>query len=270
MMFNAKDKGVPVVHKIDSLIFETVAERPDLRHRIQALINDVWPAYVLESRAPKGHTMPTDWMGVYDRWPHLQFGLCNGDCRSPVAEGNCLAMAWDGEAEDLPDEGWDWAMFQAEQDHNAGRTPTIACALSITVDPNRRGQNLSRIAVQAMRLLAKRAGFTRLIAPVRPTWKHRYPLTPMAEYMRWTTQDGLPFDPWLRVHVRLGARIIKPCNRSMTMAGTVAEWEEWGSLPLPASGTYVVPGLLAPLQVDREADECMLVEPNVWVEHRLD
>ncbi|MCC6167475.1 MAG: GNAT family N-acetyltransferase [Caldilineaceae bacterium] len=258
-----------MVSMIETLMLQTVEERPDLRYRIQTLIRDVWPTYVTESTWPKGHPLPYDWMAIYDRWPHLQFGLCDGDGRNLVAEGNCLALAWDGDAEELPDEGWNWAMHQAAQDHRAGRAPTIACALSITLDPNRRGQNLSRNAVLAMRDLAQRAGYTRLIAPVRPTWKHRYPLTPIQEYIRWTTHDGLPFDPWLRVHVRLGARIVKPCARSMVMAGTVAEWEEWGNLPLPASGTYVVPGLLSTLQVDREADECVCVEPNVWIEHRL-
>jgi hypothetical protein len=250
-------------------MLETVAERPDLRHRIQALIRDVWPSYVIDSHIPTGHPMPYDWMGIYDRWPHLQFGLCDGDCRNLVAQGNALAFAWDGDAEDLPDEGWNWAIFRGEQDYQAGRTPTIACALSITLDPNRHGQNLSRNAVLAMRELARRAGFTRLLAPVRPNWKHRYPLIPMADYMRWTTPDGLPFDPWIRVHVRLGARLVKACNRSMVMAGTVAEWEEWCNLPLPASGIYTVPGLLSTLRVDREADECVCFEPNVWVEHRL-
>jgi hypothetical protein len=121
-----------------------------------------------------------------------------------------------------------------------------------------------------MQHLARAAGYTRLIAPVRPTWKHRYPITPIAEYMRWTGPDGLPFDPWIRVHARLGARVVRPCTRSMLLAGTVAEWEAWTGLPLPASGEFVAPGLLSTLHVDRAAGECICVEPNVWMEHRLD
>lgn len=259
-----------MVSLTDTLTLVTVEERPDLRHRMEALIHEVWPDFVRHSYSPKGHTMPTDWPGIYDRWPHLQFGLCEHDSHNLVAEGNCLALAWDGPAIELPDAGWNWAMYQAKQDHLAGKMPTTACALAITLDPNRRGRHLSRNAVLAMRELAKRAGFTRLLAPVRPTWKHRYPLTPMEEYIHWTTHDDLPFDPWIRVHVRLGATIVKACNRSMMLAGTVAEWEEWTNLPLPADGAYIVPGLLAPLQVDRTADECVCAEPNVWLEHRLD
>jgi hypothetical protein len=35
----------------------------------------------------------------------------------------------------------------------------------------------------------------------------------------------------------------------------------------PESGEYIVPGALVPLCVDRERDEGVYVEPNVWMEH---
>ena len=59
----------------------------------------------------------------------------------------------------------------------------------------------------------------------------------MDVYARWTTPEGLPFDPWLRVHARAGARIVKVCPESMIIPGTVAEWEEWTEMRFPASGT---------------------------------
>jgi hypothetical protein len=68
------------------------------------------------------------------------------------------------------------------------------------VDGGHGGQGLSRLLIEGMRELAGRAGFSSLIAPVRPTWKDRYSLVPMDRYARWTREDGLPFDPWLRVH----------------------------------------------------------------------
>lgn len=49
------------------------------------------------------------------------------------------------------------------------------------------------------------------------------------------------------------------------MSGTVAEWEEWTGLALPESGPYVVPAALVPIQIDRERDEGVYREPNVWV-----
>ena len=62
-----------------------------------------------------------------------------------------------------------------------------------------------------MRRIALEHGFSDLVAPVRPTLKTRYPLTPIERYVGWTTAEGLPFDPWLRVHARAGAELVRVC-----------------------------------------------------------
>ncbi|MGW1728577.1 hypothetical protein ACWCQK_37545 [Streptomyces sp. NPDC002306] len=51
------------------------------------------------------------------------------------------------------------------------------------------------------------------------------------------------------------------------MTGTVAEWEAWTGLVLPASGEYVIPDGLSVLRVDRDADTGVYEEPNVWMRH---
>src|SRR5690606_29902920 len=89
----------------------------------------------------------------------------------------------------------------------------------------------------------------------------------MAEYAAWTRPDGEPFDPWLRVHRRLGARLLHPCERSMEVTGSVAEREEWTGMALPGTGSYTVPGALAPVEIDRAADTGRYTEPNVWAVH---
>ncbi len=91
----------------------------------------------------------------------------------------------------------------------------------------------------------------------------------MGEYVARTRDDGLPEDPWLRVHVRLGARVVRVCPVSMTIPGTLAEWREWTGLPLDRSGPAEVPGALVPVHVSLEHDVAVYVEPNVWVHHRL-
>jgi hypothetical protein len=121
-----------------------------------------------------------------------------------------------------------------------------------------------------MQEIERRHGLGTLLAPVRPSWKERYPLAPIDRYMRWTGPDGRPFDPWIRVHLRLGGRIVAPIPRSMRITGTVAEWESWTELAYPESGDYVFPRGLATLRVDREADLGSYWEPNVWIAHRTD
>ena len=102
---------------------------------------------------------------------------------------------------------------------------------------------------------------------MRPNLKHRYPLVPMERYITWRRPDGTHLDPWLRTHERLGAEIVRVAPESMRVPGTVAEWEEWAGMAFPESGSYVVPGALVPVEVDRERDEGLYVEPNVWMVH---
>jgi hypothetical protein len=131
------------------------------------------------------------------------------------------------------------------------------------------GQGLSSKALAGMIEIARRHGLPNLIAPVRPSWKERYPLTPIERYAAWRREDGLLFDPWMRVHERLGATVLEPEPHSLRITGTVAHWEEWVGLEFLESGEYVFPGGLATLEVDREADEGRYWEPNVWMVHRV-
>jgi hypothetical protein len=121
--------------------------------------------------------------------------------------------------------------------------------------------------IERMGEIGRAHGLDTLIAPVRPTLKHLSPLTPMERYIAWRRPDGMLFDPWLRTHERLGADIVKVASESTTVTGTVAEWEEWTEMTFPESGTYVVSGALVPIEIDREQDEGVYVEPNVWMVH---
>lgn len=71
------------------------------------------------------------------------------------------------------------------------------------------------------------------------------------------------------VHARVGTEPVGVCARSITIPGTVAEWEEWAQMRFPESGADVVPGALSPVTIDVEADHGLYVEPNVWLRHRL-
>jgi hypothetical protein len=134
------------------------------------------------------------------------------------------------------------------------------------VDPDHEGEGLSRVLLEHMRGLAHERGWE-LVAPVRPSLKHRYPLTPIERYVQWRRAEGLFFDPWLRAHERLGAELIGIAEDSLVVEGTVGELEEWTGLELPDTGSYVVPGALVPVEVDREHDRGSYREPNVWMRH---
>jgi hypothetical protein len=105
--------------------------------------------------------------------------------------------------------------------------------------------------------------------PVRPNRKHEDPDSPLAGYVARTRPDGLPEDPWLRVHVRSGGRIVGIAPSSMTVTGTLDQWRAWTGLPFDTDGPVRVPDALTPVLCDTARDRAVYIEPNVWVHHRL-
>jgi len=87
---------------------------------------------------------------------------------------------------------------------------------------------------------------------VRPHQKHLRPHTSMREYISEMRADGLPADPWLRIHLRAGGRVVKIAPYSMTIIGSIANWFTWTGATLDQSGEVAVAGGLAPLIVSLE------------------
>lgn len=241
----------------------TLEQRPEFRSQVNPLNGKAWPAFMLEDPVANQH-----WNSLLSAFAPFQFVLC-GEDDTLIGAGNSIPIVWDGTTEGLP-EGWDAALAQGVRDYEQNLAVDTLSALSITVAPQVQGRGLSCLMVQAMRSIAAEHGFKHLIAPVRPSLKSRYPLTPIERYVSWHLLDGAPFDPWLRVHWRLGAQILRIAPRSMVIPGTVAEWEEWAAMRFPESGAYVVPGALEPVTIDREQDRGLYVEPNVWMCHAID
>lgn len=182
-----------------------------------------------------------------DERAEFQFNLLEGD--DIVARACTIPTRWDGSLDDLP-EGLDDALARGFEEEGAN----VLCAMLIAIPRAHRGRRVSTDALRAMIDLARQHELRSLIAPVRPTWKERYPLVPIERYAAWRRGDGLPFDPWIRIHERFGGGILRPAPHSVRITGTVAEWEGWTEMPFPESGEYVFPGGLAPLEIDRESD----------------
>jgi hypothetical protein len=210
-----------------------------------------------------------NWHELFDLFIEYQFALLDTDTGRMAAMANSLPFYWDQPLEELPEGGWDWVFLKAIEDHRQGTQPNIQSAIQINIHPDYRSQRLSSRMVQAMRAIGQSKGFKYLVAPVRPTEKSKYPLISIDDYVQWTNEEGLPFDAWLRVHVRAGARVIKPCHQAMIIPGSRAEWEEWTGMKFPQSGKYVVTGALNPIEINVEKDEGVYIEPNVWIVHEV-
>ena len=199
----AHDLALPPGHTLT-----TLTERPDLDPAVDAHHAGMWEPFMVESEVanrmfPRAHA----------DWPDHQLILLDAS-GAVVATSNAMPLAWDGTDADLPD-SWDEQVLRSAADVDAGRAPTALGAMLIVVGRGRRGSGLSGVMLGAMQAAGRAAGYRAVIACVRPTEKHRYPLTPIQRYADWTRPDGLPFDPWIRLHVRLGGRIVRAAPHSM-------------------------------------------------------
>ena len=211
-------------------------------------IRRAWPEIVLHDAISNAH-----WGRLYEERPEFQFVLV--DDGELLAEGNSIPVSG------MP-ASWRDALRSGFERGPADRL----CALAILIDPDRQRRGLSRLMLEHMRGLAFERDWD-LVAPVRPSLKHRYPLTQIERYVEWRRDDGLLFDPWLRAHERLGAELVGIAENSLVAEGTVAELEQWSGLSFPESGSYVVEGALVPVEIDRERDHGSYREPNVWMRH---
>ncbi len=248
----------------DRFRFITPDDLADYRDRAGDLAEVSWPEFMLHDP-----NADENWHELFDRFKEYQFALLDTENDCMAAMGNSLPFYWDRSLEELPEGGWDWVFLRAIANHEQGIQPNIQSAIQINIHPDYRSQGISGEMVAAMRAIGKSGGFRYLVAPVRPNQKSSYPLISIDDYIKWTNAEGLPFDAWLRVHARAGARIIKPCHEAMTIPGTRLEWEEWTGLKFPQSGSYYIPGALNPMEMDIEKDQGLYIEPNVWMVHEI-
>jgi GNAT superfamily N-acetyltransferase len=243
------------------IVITTLAERPEYRERMYEFA-DAWPKFMHND--PIGNAF----MGqVPIHFPdQCVVATENGEL---VSHGRSIPFVFpDENRTELPSGGWDRVLHWGFYDLRAGREPNVSSALEILIRPSHLGRGLSHQMLEAMRAAVKAKGHATLYAPVRPNGKTD-PHQPMTQYVEQLRPDGLPEDPWLRVHVKAGGKIVQVAPRSMVIAGSLAEWRDWTGLPFDTTGEVVVPKALVPVHCDVTHDHAVYVEPNVWVRHDL-
>jgi GNAT superfamily N-acetyltransferase len=238
-----------------------VAAAPELDEEAEQRFIEDWPEFIFhdEGVAPYRERR-------VEYFPDWEFYLIDAEDRRLIAGCWGVPIAWDGTVEDLPG-GFTDSLARSVDSHEAEVVPDTFVLMAAAVRNDEQGKGHAGRVITAVKEQVRARGLPRMIAPVRPTLKSQYPLIDTAEFMTWTRDDGLPLDPWLRTHVRLGATLLAPAPISQTMTGTVADWEKWTGMALPATGTYVIPDGLTTLAIDREADTGLYQEPNIWLRH---
>ncbi|HYD88235.1 MAG TPA: hypothetical protein VEA80_12210 [Vitreimonas sp.] len=242
-------------------VVKTRADNPELRKAAMAIEQAAWSAlgFLNFTRAHFAF-----YQQLLDEHADCQLCLVDEATGYPVAVGNCVPLACD--FDDLPPEGWDWIVESAA--NNNGKRRNALGALAISVPNIHRGKGVARRMIEEFRNLAERKGLDGVIAPVRPSEKHRHPFISIDEYIGWADDKGRLFDPWLRSHSAAGGKLIKPAARSMVVEEPVGFWEMWTGRSFEQSGDYAVDGGLVPVSVDLERGVGRYVEPNVWFAYR--
>lgn len=237
---------------------DTLNNRGDYLEKLRQLSKFSWPEFLLHGEMPS-------WEKIYSELPDFVLLLIDADGQLAGA-GFTIPVFWNGALSDLPDSIEAIIVNGLTTAPNHRNTLMAVAAL---VDRRCRGQQLSSEILKQMKALAKHYGLKDLLVPVRPTWKARYPLQSIQSYANWCRDDGLLYDPWLRTHERLGAKVVACVDNTLTVKGSVEEWQTWTGMIFPESGRYIVEGALGPVTIDLESDSGIYHDPNVWMHHRV-
>jgi GNAT superfamily N-acetyltransferase len=244
-----------------SIEVATVISRPDLEAEMDEAFRGEWPEFIFHD--PVSRALADQ---ATDLFPDFNL-LALSDGRI-VAGGWGVLVAWDGTPATLP-EGYDGSLTQTVQAAQSASAVNTLVIMAVAVRSGHQGQGLARQVLRDLKDRARSPGLEHVIAPVRPTLKSRYPLTPMLRYASWRRPNGSSVDPWIRIHEAMGAWVLGSAPESMRIVGTVAEWEAWTGMVFPESGDYVVPGALDLVTMDIEQDRGEYLETNLWMEHPL-
>ncbi|MFA0413443.1 hypothetical protein AB4520_06495 [Vibrio renipiscarius] len=238
----------------------TLSDRPDLVDDVASLDNHSWPEFLQ-------HSDTENWHHLYAELSDWTLMLLSGE--KVIGVVFAVPVKWSGGITSLPESIAD-VVAQGLALHRCGAPANTLIPIAALVDPSVQGKGLSSKLLLEIKALAKRRGLTSLVVPVRPIYKSKYPIQSIQSYASWLSNDGFYYDPWLRVHQKLGAKAIHIANCTLTVKGTLAQWAKWTRMIFPHSGQYVVPGALTTIDVDKANDCGIYREPNVWMKHPME
>ncbi|MBC3761828.1 hypothetical protein ACUN7V_17095 [Quadrisphaera oryzae] len=250
----------------EDLTAELVTDRPRTPQQWEDLFAGTWPPYI-DADPIAAAALPD----VHATFPDLQVALTrpagydHDEQLAGAAWG--VPIVWDGDTERLP-AGYSDALVRSLDDRTRGAVADTLVICAAQVHPSCALAGTAAHLLAHLIQTAAEQGLRRVVAPLRLTGKHRYPLIPIEVYARWRRPDGDAFGPWLRAHERMGAKKLSTTAASQCFLGSVEQWQTWSGLDLLASGDYVVAGALSTLRIEVDEDAGRLDEPGVWVRHR--
>ena len=226
---------------------------------IENINQKAWPKFMQGERVMRSY-----WGFLLDTFNKYQRVLTYDN--AVIAIVNSAPFRLGTDVNELHADGIYWGLKQVTHNYYNGIKPDTLIALQIVVSPEFRGKEISYECLQILKTIAHEQGFDRVVIPLRPSLKHLYPLIDESNYINWKNQEEFPYDPWLRVHIKSGGKIVKQC-KGISIRASIEEWEEWTGLHFGSTGEYIVPGALNPVYADLDKNLGTYTQGNVWVVH---
>lgn len=189
-----------------------------------------------------------------------------------IGHGVTTRIYWDGSLDQLP-RGWQGAVRRSLEDDLAGggKANTLV-GLFIRVQSRFRQHGWAAPIAAEMKALAARCGLHSLIIPLRLPQRYlrEYAEMPFEEFAALRRDDGEYQDHWLRLHTRLGARVLTTCRTSHQHAMHLEDFhQQLDAEPIRRSGTHLarLGGDWVQVYVDLEREFVLMDQGCVWVEH---
>jgi GNAT superfamily N-acetyltransferase len=201
----------------------------------------------------------------YDRDLHLVAE--RKDTNELVATIDAIEIDWDGNPKTLPERGWTEIIEEGlirEAEGRELKTDWIA-ALGTSVLPDYQKFGLSKTLLEELVKKAKSLGYKGMVAPVRPIYRFRMPDLTIQDYVNVRLPDGEHFDPWVRIHERIGGQIIGVCPASAVFSAPITDWQDWSKMKLPENGKVLVPNAINYLEIKDSLG--VLKEDSIWILH---
>ena len=211
---------------------------------------------------------------AFERTPMDWLVAVNGVDGALIGHGIATRICWDGDATSLG--GWQRVVRRAYDDASVNRRPcNTLVGLFIKVEETSREQGWSGRLVQAMKQLAHRARLASLVIPLRlPTaYERQNAEIPFEEFAFQRRDDGEYRDHWLRLHVRLGARVIGHSLTSHQHAMNLEDFHHYFEVDSIVGSGYCTAlrnGEWYRPYVDVDRDCVVINEGCVWVQHPID
>lgn len=248
------------------------------RRRLAPALDGLLDMYDVERRFPD---MGDFRLGpnLFDRIPldWIIFTRHNPETSSQelVGHGVTTRLNWDRNPATVPD-GWQGSVRRSYVNaHVDGAPRNTLVGLFIRVEESSRQHGWAGNLIGEMKRLAHRRGMEALIIPLRPPLRYEkeYAALPLTEFAALRRPDGQPLDHWIRIHVRLGAKVIGLCETSHQHALPLKDFRQLVSQdPIARSGYLLVrqkDGGWYNVYVDLEREFALINQGCVWVEHPL-